>query len=177
MLNIDKDAEGRINLKYDVAGTTEIVKELPLRYMVVGNFSGDRELPPLEERGPVPVKRSDFDNVMASLRPTLTLDRVVTVSVDKQPGPSAEVTHAITLEFNSMADFHPDNLLKQLTTPRPGSSTAPIEALALAKKVREALVALRGPMGNRAAFRRAMEEYIKDGNERAKLERALGIAP
>jgi hypothetical protein len=31
-------------------------------------------------------------------------------------------------------------------------------------------------MGNRAAFRKAMEEFVKDDAMRAKLEQSLGIA-
>lgn len=177
MLDVSTAPDGRLNLRYDIAGKTEVVGELPLRYMVVGNFTGDRELPPLEERGPVKIAQSDFDTVMATHKPSLTVVGVANVFADGAPGEPAPETRPLELEFNSMADFHPDNLLKQLITPRPGAPNGQIEALARARKMREALVALRGPMGTRAAFRKAMEAYIKSETERAKLEQALGIAP
>jgi type VI secretion system protein ImpB len=180
VLEVSKAPDGRLNLKYDVAGKENEVRELPLRYMVVGNFTGDRELPPIEERDPVAINQTNFDEVMTKLKPKITATGVANVFADAKPGEPAAETRPLELEFNAMADFHPDSLLRQLVEPRvdprTGRMTAQIEALAQALKLREALVALRGPMGNRAAFRKAMEEFVKDDAMRAKLEQSLGIA-
>ncbi len=180
MLEVSKAPDGRLNLKYDLAGKDNEVRELPLRYMVVGNFAGDRELPLIEEREPVTINQTNFDEVMTKLKPAVTATGVANVFVDAKPGEPTPETRPLELAFNTMADFHPDNLLRQLVEPRidprGGRPAAQIEALAQALKLREALVALRGPMGNRAAFRKAMEEFVKDDAMRAKLEQSLGIA-
>ena len=62
-----------------------------------------------------------------------------------------------------MADFSPDNIAKQ------------VPQLNKLLELREALIALKGPMGNIPAFRNKLQELIVDSNAREALEKELAI--
>ncbi len=61
------------------------------------------------------------------------------------------------------ADFSPDNIAKQ------------VPQLNKLLELREALLALKGPMGNIPAFRNKLQELIADPNARETLEKELAI--
>ena len=56
-----------------------------------------------------------------------------------------------------MKDFSPDNIIKQ------------VPELNKLLQLREALVALKGPMGNIPNFRKAVAEALKDEKTKAQL--------
>ena len=62
-----------------------------------------------------------------------------------------------------MVDFSPDNIAKQ------------VPQLNKLLELREALIALKGPMGNIPAFRNKLQELIVDSNAREALEKELAI--
>ena len=95
----------RIQITYDVeteGGTVQ--KELPFVVGVLGDFVGDQtdaeKVPPLAQRNFVDITGSNFDEVMEKLGPKLSLNP----TDDGVPFP-------IELEFNSIDDFSPDNLV------------------------------------------------------------------
>ena len=63
----------------------------------------------------------------------------------------------IDLDFESIHDFNPDNIINQ------------IPELKKLLQLRKALVALKGPMGNMPDFRKAVLEAIKDEDSRKQL--------
>ena len=63
----------------------------------------------------------------------------------------------IDLDFESIHDFNPDNIINQ------------IPELKKLLQLRKALVALKGPMGNMPDFRKAVLEAIKDEDSRKRL--------
>ena len=65
--------------------------------------------------------------------------------------------------LTSMADFSPDNIAKQ------------VPQLNKLLELREALIALKGPMGNIPAFRNKLQELIVDSNAREALDKELAI--
>ena len=69
----------------------------------------------------------------------------------------------VSLKIESMADFSPDNIAKQ------------VPQLNKLLELREALLALKGPMGNIPAFRNKLQELIADPNARETLEKELAI--
>ncbi len=181
MLEVSQAPDGRLNLKYDIAGKTNEVRELPLRFMVVGNYAGDREVAPIERREPVEVHQGNLDEVMGKLRPMVIAEKVRDVFAMPRKDQPAPETPPLELEFRTLADFHPDNLLRQLTEAKRDPKTQQVvtppklEVLAQQLKLREALMALRGPMGNLATFRKEMETVIQNEEKRATLERVLGF--
>ena len=126
----------RINIKYTPAtGNQQEEVELPLKLLVTGDFKSAPEETSLDERETVSVDKHNFDAVM------------------KQS--------ALTIE--SMADFSPDNIAKQ------------VPQLNKLLELREALLALKGPMGNIPAFRNKLQDLISDQSAREALEKELAI--
>ena len=140
----------RINIKYTPAteGQTDEV-ELPLKLL---------EDLSLEERETVSIDKHNFDAVMK--QSNLTID----VAVPNRLEENAENQDlGVSLKIESMADFSPDNIAKQ------------VPQLNKLLELREALLALKGPMGNIPAFRNKLQELIADPNAREALEKELAI--
>ena len=68
------------------------------------------------------------------------------------------------LKINSMKDFNPANLVDQ------------VPELKKLMELRDALVALKGPLGNAPAFRKAIESVLSDDDSRDRVLGELGLA-
>lgn len=145
-----KAPKERINITYKTKtnGQNEDV-ELPLKLMVMANLKGRNETP-LEEREILQINKTNFDQVMQKLNITTSF------SVKNTLGTGAEELD-VKLDIASMKDFSPDNLVKQ------------IPELKKIIQLREALMALKGPMGNIPDFRKAVLGALKDEKTREKL--------
>lgn len=142
----------RINIKYvPSTGDQQSEMELPLKLLVLGDFKGHPEDSQLEERKTVQVDKSNFESVMkeASLSISATVDNKLT---DED---GAELS--VDLKFDSLKDFSPDSI---------GEQVPEIQKLI---ELREALVALKGPLGNIPAFRAKLQELIATEESREKL--------
>jgi type VI secretion system protein ImpB len=134
----------RVTIVYQAAvGGAREEKELPLKLLVLADFSGQRSSVPLEERVPTPVAKERFDEVLASHGPALAL-RVP----DRLGAAGGEID--VRLEFSALADFTPDALVRR------------VPQLARLLAVRDALSALKGPLGNIPAFRRRIQELVAE---------------
>ncbi|EAM0315167.1 type VI secretion system contractile sheath small subunit, partial [Campylobacter coli] len=140
----------RINITYKAKtnGQNEDV-ELPLKLMVMANLKGKNETP-LEEREILQINKVNFDQVMRKL------DITTSFSVKNTLGTGAEELD-VKLNIASMKDFSPDSLAKQ------------IPELNKLLQLREALMALKGPMGNIPDFRKAVLEALKNEKTKEKL--------
>ncbi|MDE5914431.1 MAG: type VI secretion system contractile sheath small subunit, partial [Campylobacter jejuni] len=140
----------RINIKYKAKtnGQNEDI-ELPLKLMVMANLKGKNETP-LEEREILQINKINFDQVMRKLNITTSF------SVKNTLGTGAEELD-VKLNIASMKDFSPDNLARQ------------IPELNKLLQLREALMALKGPMGNIPDFRKAVLEALKNEKTKEKL--------
>lgn len=140
----------RINITYKAKtnGQNEDV-ELPLKLMVMANLKGKNETP-LEEREILQINKINFDQVMRKLNITTSF------SVKNTLGTGAEELD-VKLNIASMKDFSPDSLAKQ------------IPELNKLLQLREALMALKGPMGNIPDFRKAVLEALKNKKTKEKL--------
>lgn len=142
----------RINIKYvPSTGDQQSEMELPLKLLVLGDFKGHPEDSQLEERKTVQVDKSNFESVMkeANLSISVTVDNKLT---DED---GAELS--VDLKFDSLKDFSPDSI---------GEQVPEIQKLI---ELREALVALKGPLGNIPAFRAKLQELIATEESREKL--------
>jgi len=79
-----------------------IVKEIPFRMLVLGDWSGDEIKEEFSTRFPIEIDRDNFDSVINLLRTKLELYL------------SSENSQFISLEFSKLDDFHPDNLYRQV---------------------------------------------------------------
>lgn len=143
----------RINIKYVPAtGDQQAEMELPLKLLVVGDFKGGAEETPIEEREAVSIDKNNFDSVMSEAG--LSLQTSVPNQLGDDDG-SADL--AINLEFTSLGDFTPDSVARQVPELR--------KLVAL----REALVALKGPLGNVPAFRNQLQALLENDVARQQL--------
>ncbi|MFH0158209.1 type VI secretion system contractile sheath small subunit [Campylobacter jejuni] len=140
----------RINITYKAKtnGQNEDV-ELPLKLMVMANLKGKNETP-LEEREILQINKINFDQVMRKLNITTSF------SVKNTLGTGAEELD-VKLNIASMKDFSPDSLAKQ------------IPELNKLLQLREALKALKGPIGNTPDIRKAVLEALKNEKTKEKL--------
>ncbi|HHW9302838.1 TPA: type VI secretion system contractile sheath small subunit, partial [Salmonella enterica] len=86
------------------------------------------------------------------------------VSVPSVLSEKAGARMDISLKVNSMADLSPDSIASQ------------VPELKKMLELREALVALKGPMGNIPAFRAQLQALLDNEETREQLIQELGLA-
>lgn len=147
----------RVNIVYKPAGDAQEDVELPLRIMMLGDFTGKADDTPVEERKPVSIDKDNFSDVLASQN--LGVDINVPDTLSGEEG--AEM--GVSLKFKSIKDFTPEGIANQVPELK--------QLLAL----REALTALKGPLGNVPAFRKKIQSLLDDVSAREKLMAELGV--
>lgn len=148
----------RVNITYKPAtGDQQEEVELPLRIMMMGDYTGKPDDTPLEERKPINIDKDNFTDVMAEQ--DLSVD--LTVS-DKLSGEdNAEM--AVSLKFTGLKDFTPEGVAEQ------------VPELRQLMQLRNALTALKGPLGNIPKFRKKIQGLLGDDAARARLMSELGM--
>ena len=142
----------RINIKYVPAtGDQQEEVELPLKMVIMGDFKGHPEDTPIEERQTVSVDKNTFSSVMAES------DLSLSTSVPNLMVEEEGVDLPVNLSFRSLSDFAPDSIANQ------------VPELKQLIELREALVALKGPLGNIPAFRTRMQDLLSSQESRDKL--------
>lgn len=149
----------RVNIVYKPAtGGMQEEKELPLKLLVMGDFTGQADGRSLEDRKPVNIDKDNFNDVMRSMNLSSTFQVPDTLSGKE----GAEL--AVNLKFQSLKDMEPEAVARQ------------IPELQKLLELREALTALKGPLGNVPEFRKKIEALVKDPAAREKLLKELGDA-
>ncbi len=100
----------RVHIKYEVETEGAVVqKELPFVVGIMGDFSGDptQELKPITERKFIQIDRDNFNDVMRRMAPGLNFKVKNTLADD-----GSEM--AVDLKFDSMDDFEPAAVVKQV---------------------------------------------------------------
>ncbi|MBZ0134868.1 MAG: type VI secretion system contractile sheath small subunit [Planctomycetes bacterium] len=142
----------RVNIVYKPAtGGAAEEKELPLKLLVMGDFTLGQDDTPLEDRKPVNIDKDNFNDVMKSQNIKINVNVKNTLA-----GKEGEELNA-GLNFKTLKDFDPDAIARQ------------VPELAKMLELREALAALKGPMGNFPAFRKKIQSIITDDATREKI--------
>ncbi len=100
----------RVHITYAVETEgAEVVKELPFVVGVLGDFSGNptEPLKPLSERKFIQIDRDNFNDVLRRMTPGLNLRVANTLKDDGSELP-------VQLKFNSLDDFTPGQVVKQV---------------------------------------------------------------
>jgi len=148
----------RVNIVYRPAiGDAQEEVELPLKLLIMGDFTLSPGDSPVEERQPVNIDKDNFQEVLRAQNVQLNL----TVSNKLSGKPDDEM--GVNLRFESLKDFSPESVVKQVP-----ETNRLIE-------LREALKSLKGPLGNVPEFRRKLQELVKDESARERLLKELGV--
>ncbi len=150
----------RVNIVYRPATEgAQAEVELPLKLLVLGDYTLRDEDIPLEELEPVAVDKDNFDQVLAAQAPRLELQ------VPDMLGPRGGCSLHLDLRFARLDDFSPDALLAQ------------VPQLRALLQLRDALKAIKGPLSNIPAFRRKLQDLAAEPERLRKLVADLGQAP
>jgi type VI secretion system protein ImpB len=149
----------RINITFKPAtGGAEEQVELPLKLLVIGDFTQRPDARPVEDRAPINIDADTFFDVMKAQN--LALSMTVPNKLDAA---NPDGMLAINLKFKSLDDFTPDNIVSN------------VPELTKLLELRGALKALKGPLGNVPDFRNKLQSLVTDPISRAKLLTELGL--
>jgi type VI secretion system protein ImpB len=148
----------RVNITYKPStGDAQAEVELPLKLLVLGDFTQKEDDRPIEERKPINIDKDNYNDVLKAQN--LSLDMAVPNKLE----PGSEDNLAVNLKFESLRDFEPDAIVEK------------VPELKEIIELRNALKALKGPLGNVPDFRKKLQALIQDEGTRAKLLAELGI--
>ena len=148
----------RVNIVYKPAtGGAQEEVELPLKILMMGDYTQRQDERTLEERKPINVDKDNFNQVLAEQK--LELNLGVADKLSQEPG--AEM--AVNLKFKSMKDFSPEGVANQVPEMRK------------LLELRTALNALKGPLGNVPGFKKKIQNLLGDQAGRDKLMQELGL--
>jgi type VI secretion system protein ImpB len=148
----------RINIAYksDTGGATESI-ELPLKLLVLDDFTGKNNDDVIEDRDPINVNKENFNDVVKSQN--LSMSFSVPNRLDEQ----SDDDISVDLKISSIKDFDPASVAEQ------------IPELNSLLELRRALQALRGPLGNVPAFRKTIQAILENEDTRKQVMEELGL--
>ncbi|MBO4295688.1 MAG: type VI secretion system contractile sheath small subunit [Desulfovibrio sp.] len=149
----------RVNIVYRPAtGNAKEEVELPLKLVVLGDFTLRPDDRMVEDRAPVSIDKDNFNDVMKGQGLGLKF------SVPNKLTDEPDAQMAVDLKFESLKDFEPDAIVQK------------VPELAKMMELREVLKALKGPLANVPEFRKKLQELVGDEDARKKVLKDLGIA-
>ncbi|WP_429884444.1 type VI secretion system contractile sheath small subunit [Geoalkalibacter halelectricus] len=147
--------KARVNIALDVeTGGDRKKVELPLKMLVVGDFSNGQSTGRIAERDRTNINKSNFEAVLRDLSPAARFEVPNELARD-----GSEI--AVNLKFDSMKAFHPDPVANQI--PEMHSMMA----------MRNLLKDLKANLLDNAGFRKELEKIVKDQPELAELKGQL----
>ena len=146
----------RVNIVYKSStGDQSEDVELPLKLLMIGDYTGKEGEDILEDRVPVNINKENFNDVMKSMN--LGMD----LSVDDTLSEDGEMS--VHIKVKSMKDFSPECVAQQ------------VPELNSMLEMRNALLALKGPLGNVPAFRKTIQTILDSDESRSKIMVELGL--
>ncbi|EPU4296466.1 type VI secretion system contractile sheath small subunit [Escherichia coli] len=141
----------RISVRYTpkVDGVAADI-ELPLNLLITGNLKGKPDNTPLDERTAIAINRYNLNAVISEA----DIEREFVVPAELSDAPNEQMY--VNLKVKSIASQVPE--IKRLL------------------ELREALVALKSPLGNIPAFRAQLQALLENEDSREQLIQELGIA-
>ena len=156
---LDRVRPPRVQITYDVeVGGAIEMKELPFVLGVMGDFVGKSEepLPALKNRKFVEIDPDNFNQVMAGMKPRLAF------STDNKLQDDGSKL-GVELKFNSIEDFEPDNIVRQ------------VDPLRKLVEARQKLSDLRSKMDGNEALENMLNDVISNADKQKQLSESLGL--
>ena len=148
----------RVNIVYRPAtGDAKEEIELPLKVLVMGDFTLQKDSRSVEDRQPINIDKDNFNDVLGAHN--VRLETVVDNKLSDEP----DAQMSVNLDFKKMKDFEPDTIIQK------------VPELKKLLELRDALKALKGPLGNIPEFRKKIQDIVKDDEVKARLLKELGI--
>jgi type VI secretion system protein ImpB len=149
----------RVNIVYkSQIGDQQQEAELPLKILMVGDYTGRPDDTPLEDRKPISVDKENFNDVMSKQ------NLEVAIQVPSKLSEEKDAMLDLKLQFKKLDDFGPEGVVNQ------------VPELRKLLELRAALTALKGPLGNIPAFRKKIQTMLGDDASRKQLMKELGLA-
>ncbi len=151
----------RVNIKYvKYVGDATEEAELPLKLLLVGDYTQREDDTPLEDRKRININKNNFAAVMKEQN--LSLNFNVDNLLSGEEGDEMNVD----LKIESLKDFLPENIARQ------------VPELKVLLEVRKLLQDLKGRVVNNTEFRRELDRILQDPDKAAALREQLEkIAP
>ena len=147
----------RVNIVYKPAtGDAKEEVELPLKVLVMGDFTMADDETMVEDRQAINIDKNNFDDVLDSYN--IKLETVVKNELSEE-----DDEMAVNLKFDSLKDFNPDSVVDQ------------IPELKKLVELRNALKAVKGPLGNIPEFKKKLNELVADDGAKDRILKELGI--
>jgi len=148
----------RVNITYKPAtGDAQEEVELPLKVLAIGDYTGRADDTVLEERKAININKDNFNDVMAEHK------LATTIGVSDKLSGEEDAELAVSLKFNNLKDFTPEGVAQQ------------VPELRRLTELRNALTALKGPLGSIRNFRKKIEALLGDDGAREALMKELGL--
>jgi type VI secretion system protein ImpB len=156
---LERVRKPRVHITYDVEiGDATVKKELPFVVGVLGDFSGNPTSPlkPLKDRKFIQIDRDNFNDIMARMTPGANMKVANTLK-----GDGSELS--VNLKFNSIEDFEPAQVAKQ------------VEPLRKLLETRDKLRDLLTKVDRSDDLENLLEQVLKNTESIKKLSSDLGI--
>lgn len=149
--------KARVNITLDVeTGDGRRKKELPLKLLVLGDFSNNKTNAPISEREKINIDKHNFDQVVHDIGPTLNFTVPNRIAND-----NSEM--CVQLKIDSMRKFHPEEIIKQIPELR--------NLIAM----RNLLKDLKANLLDNTTFREELQKIIRDEEKIKQLRKQLNL--
>src|SRR4051812_27475456 len=133
----------RVNITYKAStGDAQEEVELPLKLLFMGDYTNRPDSRTLEERKPISVDKDNFQKVLAEQNLSMKM------SVQDKLSDRDDASLNVALKFKNLSDFSPEGVAAQVPE---------VQKLL---DLRQALTALKGPLGNVPAFRKKIQSML-----------------
>lgn len=148
----------RVNIVYKPeTGDAKEEVELPLKLLVLGDFTLKKDDRMVEDRDPVSIDKNNFNDVLKGQGLELS------IGVENKLTNEPDAQLALNLKIGSIKDFDPDEIINQ------------VPELQKLMELREALKALKSPLSNVPEFRKKVQSLVSDSGARERLLKELGL--
>jgi type VI secretion system protein ImpB len=150
----------RVNIVYKTeTGGMQETLELPLRLLVMGDFTGRKDPRPVEKREAIEVDKDNLEEVLSSLGIHLDLD------VEDVISGKSDARFRVALDVSNFNDFEPDAIARQ------------VPELRQLLELRSSLVELKAPIDENDEFRNRLQALLDDHDQRRSLLDELEVGP